>query len=388
MRLLYYSPASYGGIADYAHEQANALVELGIDVTLICDSKYPLNRGEKYKPIPILRDYDSQKYFSCKYLRAANYTKICLSNFRKIVKFIDKNKFHYVLFGSYSEYLAPIWSAHFRQLSGRGVTFGAVLHDPFREYIFGPHWWHRWSIASGYSFLKLVFIHQSVLPHNIGFPMSNLTTCVIPHGPYDFGKATLSKEAIREQFTLPINAKVLLSFGHIRDNKNLDLVLQAMVYLPDVHLIVAGKEQLSSQRPVNFYRTLAIDLGVADRCRWQHELVPSSEVPNLFRACDVLVLTYSKSFHSASGVLNAAVNYRKICVASSGEGPLKSVVDRYNLGVWVEPDSSSAIIRGIKEIFLSPPTPQWDKYLEDNSWAKNAQCVISSFQGNFYRATL
>ena len=36
MRLLYYSPASYGGLADYAHEQANAIASLGVEVTLLC----------------------------------------------------------------------------------------------------------------------------------------------------------------------------------------------------------------------------------------------------------------------------------------------------------------------------------------------------------------
>lgn len=45
MKLLYYSPDSYGGIADYAHEQANALLELGVDVTLLCNPKYPTGRG-------------------------------------------------------------------------------------------------------------------------------------------------------------------------------------------------------------------------------------------------------------------------------------------------------------------------------------------------------
>lgn len=52
MRLLYYSPNSYGGLADYAHEQANALVDLGVNVTFLCTPEYRIGRGEKYQSVP------------------------------------------------------------------------------------------------------------------------------------------------------------------------------------------------------------------------------------------------------------------------------------------------------------------------------------------------
>lgn len=381
MRLLYYSPASYGGIADYAHEQANALVAQGVDVTFLCTPKYPIGRGEKYQIVPGLYEDIPTKPLPNKALKAIHFISVTLANFSKLASFIEEKDFQYVLFGSYVEYLAPLWSGRLRQLTNKGVVFGAVVHDPVRDFVVGPRWWHRWSIACGYSFLREAFVHESIELDTVR-PMPQLRTTVIPHGTFQFDNATQSREAMRASITLPVDAKVMLAFGHIRDQKNLDLVIQAMAYFPNVYLIVAGKEQSSSQRPAAFYKDLAVNLGVANRCRWQIGFIPNMEVANLFASADLILLTYSKTFRSASGVLNTAVNYRKPCLVSAGEGSLRSVVHEYELGIWVEPDNVDSIVAGIKSWLENPPLPQWNRYLEENSWVLNAKCVINCLSGN------
>lgn len=375
MKLLYYSPASYGGIADYAHEQANALVDLGVDVTLLSTPKYPTNRGEKYKIITNLQELLPARPLPHKAFKIAHYISVTLGNFRKLANFIEKHNFQYILLGSYTEYLAPLWCKRLQQLAKKGVIFGAIVHDPVRDFILGPVWWHRWSIACGYSFLREAFVHEAIKLDTVR-PMPNLRTTVIPHGPYHFPQATVSKEETRANLGLPSNAKVMLAFGHIRDNKNLDLVIRAMTPNPDVYLIVAGKEHSSGQKLVSYYQDLAKTVGVAERCRWLIRFIPDTEVANLFTASDLVVLTYSKTFRSASGVLNTAVSYRKPCLASGGEGPLCSVVKNYQLGIWVEPDNVDSIINGIKNWLEQPLNPEWEKYFEENSWVKNAKLII------------
>jgi glycosyltransferase involved in cell wall biosynthesis len=147
---------------------------------------------------------------------------------------------------------------------------------------------------------------------------------------------------VRSQLQLPAHAPVMLAFGHIRANKNLDLVLRAMTQVPEVFLIVAGQEFDSAGPLTAQYQTLATQLGVAERCRWQIGFVPEQTVANLFEASDLILTTYDRSFHSASGVLNTAAGYRKPCLASSGPGPLQSTVKAYGLGIWVEPDNLEA----------------------------------------------
>ncbi|MEQ9235240.1 glycosyltransferase family 4 protein [Coleofasciculus sp. E2-BRE-01] len=379
MKLLYYSPASYGGIADYAHEQANALVALGVDVTFLCTPNYPTSRGEKYRVIPILKDITLNQKFSHKALKAVYYIAIMLTNFNKLADFIAANHFQHVLLASYVEYLAPIWSGSLRKLAKKGVIFGAIVHDPVRNFVLGPLWWHRWSIACGYSFLREAFVHEAVELDTVR-PMPQLRTTVIPYGIHQFPSANKSREEIRTSLNVPLDAKVMLAFGYIRNNKNLDLVIRAMVNFPQVYLIVAGQEQSSSQRPVDFYQDLAKTVGVGERCRWEVRFIPEAEVGNLFVATDIIVLTYSHTFRSASSALNTAANYRKPCIASAGEGSLRSVIQKYKLGIWVEPDDLVSLVKGIKLWLKSPPQPNWKNYFAENSWLINAQLVMNCFK--------
>ena len=381
MKLLYYSPASYGGIADYAHEQANALVEAGAEVSFLTTPNYPRGRNELYKILPILRDIKPEQPILNKVSKSIHYISVTFKNNQKLVQVIKSQSFQNVLFGSYSEYLAPIWAGSLRKLVQQGIVFGAVVHDPVRDFIVGPYWWHRWSIASGYSFVREVFVHESIELDTVQ-PMPNLKVSKIPFGTYHFSEATQTRELIREKLQLPDTAKVILAFGHIRDGKNLDMLIRAMVDFPEVYLIVAGKEQSSGQRSVTFYQNLARDLNVFNRCKWIVRFIPETEVANLFEASDISALTYSSNFRSASSALSVSTNYRKICLASAGEGALKSNVQNYNLGVWVEPDDLSSLSKGLKRCISCPPKPDWEKYFAENSWLLNAQIVLDNLTTN------
>ncbi len=382
MKLLYYSPSSYGGLADYAHYQANALVSTGAEVTLLTTPNYPVGRGEAYKIVPILDDTTASPGMHKqmpKVLKAGYLSHNLLSNISRLTRFIEKNSFGHVLMGSYLEYLAPLWAYRLRQLANRGVVFGAVIHDPVRDFVLGPQWWHHCSIAAGYSFLREAFVHEAIDLETVR-PMPQLRTTVIPIGSFELPPANQSREKTRNSLNLPPEAKVMLSFGHIRANKNLNLVIEAMANVPDIYLVVAGKEQSSSQQLVRRYQELAQELGVADRCRWKIGFIPEGEIPNLFDMSDLVLLTYDQTFHSASGVLSMATHHRKVCLASSGEGPLKEMVQKYQLGLWVKPDSVTAIVEGLKSWLETPVIPCWEEYFRDNSWQENAQAVISALK--------
>ncbi|MCC0179586.1 glycosyltransferase family 4 protein [Waterburya agarophytonicola K14] len=378
MKLLYYSPASYGGIADYAHEQANALVDRGIDVTFLCTPDYPTHRGEKYQIVSVLEEFKSSK-INNKVAKAINFITVTLRNFSKLARFIEANHFKYVLFGSYSEYFAPFWSYKLKKLADRGTIFGAIIHDPVRDFVVGSLWWHRWSIACGYSFLKAAFVHEAIALDTVK-PMPQLTTTVIPHGVFSFPTTVTSRAETRTNLDLPLDAKVMLAFGHIRDNKNLDLAIRALANFPDLYLIVAGKEQSSGQKPVSFYQNLATDLEVGDRCRWLIKFIPDTEIASIFTATDLTLLTYSSNFRSASGVLNTSTFYRKPCLASGGQGSLKSVVDKYKLGIWIESDNVDEITRGIRQWLENSPHSMWEKYFTENSWNKNVYLVFNQLE--------
>jgi glycosyltransferase involved in cell wall biosynthesis len=375
-RLLYYSPSSDGGAADCSHEQANALADQGVDVELLCTPAWRFGRGERYRVNPAL--LAPQSGSSPRWLKRVTLGRSLLHNMSILADRIAEGRFRHVLLGAYTEYLAPLWAWKLRRLAGQGVIFGAIVHDPVRDYQVGPAWWHRRSVAAGYSFLNHAFVHDAIELDTIR-PMPQLRTTVIPHGCLTFPPASLSGSKVREQLGLPVQSKVMLSFGYIRDGKNLDLILQAMVHFPELYLLVAGKVSSGSQRPVEYYQELAGRLGIADRCRWIIGFIPEEEIGNLFAASDLLLLTYSKNFRSASGVLNTAIFYRKSCLASSGQGSLCSVVKKFDLGIWVEPDDLGALKSGIERWRRQPPVPKWEAYEAENSWRRNAELVIEQF---------
>jgi glycosyltransferase involved in cell wall biosynthesis len=292
-----------------------------------------------------------------------------------LAEYIQTHRFSRVMLATYVEYLAPIWARWLRQLADKGVVFGAIVHDPVRNYIVGPDWWHRRSIASGYSFLREAFVHEDI-DLDTAKPMPGLRTTVIPHGPFRYPPPVLPRETIRANLAIPHDAIVLLSFGQIRDVKNLDRVIRAMARFPGVYLIVAGIEALGKNRPADFYRDLALGLGVGNRCRWLVRFIEEAEVGNLFAASDLIVLTYSRQFRSASGVLNTAISYRKPCLASAGQGNLRSAVSRYDLGIWIEPDSDEEVLEGLKRWRIAPPAPLWELYEEENTWRKAADLIL------------
>jgi glycosyltransferase involved in cell wall biosynthesis len=377
MKLLYFTLSEDGGIADYAHAQANALVAEGADVTMLCTPRFCSERKASYHLLPQLRSMRSQSTY--RILRMVRGASTLLSNFSLLAQVVRSTQFTHVLFDSYVEYLAPLWSGRLRRLATEGVVFAAVVHDPVRDFVVGPHWWHRLSIASGYSFLREAFVHAPITLDTAG-SAPQLTSTVIPHGTYDFAPPTHTVDQARASLRLPPDVPVLLAFGYLRDNKNLDLAIRSLAAYPDLHLVIAGSEQSSGQRPATYYRQLAEELGVAQRCRWEIRRIPNLEIGNFFAAADAVLLTYSSTFRSASGVLNLAAHYQKPSLVSSGAGSLQAAVQDYQLGVWVEPDDLQALIVGIGIWLKRGLSPQWERYQTENSWGANARLVLNRLQ--------
>jgi len=344
-----------------------------------------------------------------------------------------------VLFACFKEYFSPFWVWPLKRLARRGVVIGTIAHDPIRDFVVGPLWWHRWSVRLAYSFVSHVFVHDNTVVDFGGRQPERIQVHQIPHGPYEVcepkigrlemrmrlgfdsglttiehgGKCeneqpkvgpkgervgTIESKSAADEVPSPATSYsalatpaspdvVFLAFGQIRDGKNLDLFLKAMPSLPEhVKLLVAGKGDSSSSKAPQFYQKLADDLGVSHRCRWDIRRIPEDEVGDFFAAADIVILTYSANFHSASGVLNAAVSARRPVLASSGEGPLKKAVQRYRLGVFVSPDNLECIVQGARTLVntlgnsraSSIATPEWELYDFENSWEINANRVVSA----------
>lgn len=378
MKLLYVCEAVGEGIAEYAIRQSQALSNAGLEVIFLCRPEFPVARLAK---VEVVASLPSQPAATGKVSRLIERS----GDSRRIAKVVLKTSqgcdISAVLFACYVEYFAPLWAPILRKLARQGVMIGTIAHDPVRDFVLGPYWWHRWSVRQAYSFVSHVFVHDETPVDYGGAAPEGLVSKIIPHGAYEVAAPRRSREELRGNWGLTRTDRVFLSFGQIRDGKNLDLFLEAMVDAPpEVKLLVAGSGGGGAQRPPSFYQELATSLGIADRCRWDVRHVPDDEVGELFLAADVVLVTYSAQFRSASGVLNAAVACRKPVLASSGAGPLKHAVEHYHLGVFIPPDEIDAMRGGVMEVLEAEESPEWERYLKENSWEENANRVIDSMK--------
>jgi glycosyltransferase involved in cell wall biosynthesis len=280
-----------------------------------------------------------------------------------------------ILLANWHEYFSPLWAFNLRMLRRKGIRFGAVIHDPVRDYVLGPAWWHRWSVREAYSFLDSAFTHDVSAPQTFG-SKHTFRVVQIPHGPYTVPEGKAERADLRREFGIPEDAKVLLSFGHIRDGKNLDQIIAALPSLPRAYLLVAGREQSLGQKRADYYRNLATGLGVAARCLFHTDYIPNASVWKYFRASDLLMLTYSQDFRSASGVLNVNAQFGLPVLASAGRSPLLDAVAEYGLGTVIEKPDAALIAEAVPRAL--GVKGDWPRFAGENSWRVNAKRVAQA----------
>jgi hypothetical protein len=125
---------------------------------------------------------------------------------------------------------------------------------------------------------------------------------------------------------------------------------------------------------------LADEIGVTDRCLFFEGFVSDEEMGRFFSGTDFILLTYSASFHSQSGVLNVAAKARKLILASASPSPMMHAVSKYQLGITVEPDSMDAIVSGMRRLLEESFSPRWDDYEAIASWHENARGILEALK--------
>ena len=372
-RILMFAPSVSGGIAEYASRQAEALQDLGAEVLCLVAPGFLGGRPLRFRTDSCLIPPPSAPPGLLRRLRLA---WGIVANRYILAWRVVRHRPDLVLLDSYSEYLSPLWiDPHILLSRFFCFRYGANLHDPVRSHRIGPAWWHRLSVWLAFEPLDFVLVHQLPAP---GVVPNRVRIVEVPHGPYELAMTPGSREEIRKQWGIPSGAEVFLSFGFVRDGKNLDLVIEALKSVPEAWLVVAGSVASSKDRTFSWYRDHASRLGVSDRCLFYEGFIPEEEAGRFFAGADHLLLCYSSDFHSQSGVLNMAVHARKTVVASGAASAMTDTVRKFRLGVVIDTGSSSAIVQGMKSLLETPPAPLWDDYEQESSWEVNAARLLQA----------
>lgn len=383
MKLLIHCSASGGGLAEHVHYQARAFLQNGDEPTVLCSTDFLQGRSLDYAVARIYRPLQGRAKTQKPRWRAVNLvakTAVYLATQWRLALEVWRRKPDWVLLDSYAEYLSPLWVwPHLALAKLCGAVYAANLHDPIRDFVVGPKWWHNWSVRLAYAPIKVGVLHQRLTDRST-IP-AHVRLVEAPVGVYDLQATAVDSEEVRRDWGADKQTVVFLSFGFIRDNKNVDLLIRALAAIPEAMLVVMGSAQSSSNKPMSYYRSLAEELGVSDRVVFREEFIPEEALAGYFAAADFIAITYSATFHSQSGVLNVAARAGRRVLASSGEGPLKSCVQRFKLGVFVEPDNLPDLVRGMKKLCLqhakteSSQTADWEGYTAYASWDSNVNII-------------
>ena len=171
------------------------------------------------------------------------------------------------------------------------------------------------------------------------------------HPTYNaFKMKDMSKEEAREILDIPVDERVMLFFGFVREYKGLKHIINALPEitkeLPNAKLYIVGDFDGDKER----YLELIKEKKVETNIRIFDGYIPDDEVEKFFAACDLVVLPYESA--TQSGIVQIAYGFRKPVIVTN-VGGLPEVVEDGKTGYVVEAFNDKqlgeAVIRFFKE---------------------------------------
>ncbi len=144
---------------------------------------------------------------------------------------------------------------------------------------------------------------------------------------------------------LCVSGPLFITTGALIRRKNQDLVIRAMPSFPDAQLMLAGTGEEEQN-----YRTLAEQLGVADRIRFLGS-VPHEQLAQLTAAADIAILV-SKSEGLANAWIEALACGTPIIISAAGGA--RELLTNADAGRIVD-QNVEAIVEAAKAILAEPP---------------------------------
>jgi glycosyltransferase involved in cell wall biosynthesis len=218
------------------------------------------------------------------------------------------------------------------------------------------------------------------LLRRFGVPEASVHEVHMPvHEMYGGGDG--DRNLARTEIGIPLEAKVVLSFGNLREYKGIDVLISAFSFLvkelPAAHLLIVGQAWGDWDR----YGDTVLDLNLRDNVTTVLEYVPMSEVEKYFSASDLVALPY-KEFDAQSGVGNIALSFGLPLVVTRVGGLPDLVNDERAI---VEPNDVKSLATAIKEILRNQRL--YTKLCEDSetlrkkySWSAAIESTLSIYR--------
>ena len=273
-------------------------------------------------------------------------------------------------------------------------------------------WWHPY-FAPCYATIcrllgktKKLFVCHNVFPHE-RFPMDRCLTksvlrkgnLFVVHSAQDeedlksikadavmkesplptynaFKMHNLTREQARETLKLPLEEKVLLFFGLVREYKGLRYLLQAMPEITDqlsgIRLMIVGDFAGEKEQ----YQIIIDKLNIAANIEIHDGYIPDEEVEKYFAACDLVVLPYTSATQSA--VVQVAYGLERPVVVTNVGGLPETVIEG-KTGYVVPPCDPNGIAKAVVSYFAERDTTDFTANIRQEaykfSWERMAETI-------------
>jgi len=236
------------------------------------------------------------------------------------------------------------------------VTFGLYANIPGQMGAFvagvpvriasqqNPSWIHSrlaryldWTIGSLGVYTANIAASHSVYESFNGYPKPYLKRLRVIHTGLVFSKSFLEPAEAREKFALPKQVRLVVNVGRLAEQKNQELLLQALPFVPEVHLAIAGDGKLR-QTLVQ----LAVRLGVQDRVHLLGE-VPPAAIPDLLRAGNLFAfpsrwegfsVAVLEAMHAGLPVIASEIPPLREIIGSADGGPAGLLLPADDARAW------------------------------------------------------
>jgi glycosyltransferase involved in cell wall biosynthesis len=328
-RILILGNCNAGGLAHYVHEVGLNLTRLGHEVTLMDLGPFEVpEHFRRYDVLEVQRVNGPSKV-----AKGLSNLKLALAALR----FVGKRRPDAVLINGYD----PLMTWPFAFLRPRGIPLFCIQHEV------EPRIGKRrisWCQQNAYTRMTAMVVHRNnhsrdLLLHKYRIKVPIL---VIDHGLYEtnlFGKQPEDVSAFK---------KSILSFGMVRSDKGLDLLVKAYPgseKCQGLRLVIAGRAK--GNYGEYFSKVVA---GRSDVI-WDPNYVPLAKTGALYREAAFAVLPFIEC--TQSGSLRLAMFFETPVIASA-VGEIPDFINTHQVGMLVSPGNVGGLREAIATLANEP----------------------------------
>lgn len=331
-----------GGIADFNHALANALVAQGHQVKIFSFSlQYPKLL------FPGKSQYTDSAPSNIQYETEALINTIQPRTWGKSAKAIADYEPDLVLTRFWIPFIAPALGTIHKKLKRKiqapiiAITDNVIPHEKRP----GDRMLSRFFLKTCDAFIVM----SKQVGEDLKKMVDNPTYSVIPHPIYDIFGDIKEKAEARKNLDIKEHDNIILFFGFIRKYKGLDLLIRSFAKTDfmklNIKLLVAGEFYESKTD----YIKLINRLGLEEHVIIHDKFIDNQSVANYFCAADLVAQTYITA--TQSGVTQIAYNfYRPMLVTDVGG--LSEIVEHQKNG-YVCPVDKNKIATALMDFFMN-----------------------------------